>query len=448
MSPPPPPSLADVRQGLTEGVPAGHADDDGARRLWWAALAVLQDDLLASDCRQGVWLASPLPALHEPALLQHLHGWIWTPPGWGQLQPELPAADNGSGGEQAPLTLLPLHPDDGTDPLLMLISPQMQVALTLEGPANGRRLVVRFDPAVLATALQRLGQRLQHDNPGAAAALGRQLDRLGPLASPATTGESFWPRLAERLALAAPALTLVSAPDPDASNPQLQLLEALAHEVRTPLATIRTLVRSLLRRSDLPAQVQQRLDLIDAECSEQIDRFGLIFQAAERQREPAGHLRLARTDLGSLMLQLIPAWERLLARRQLTLSVQRPDPLPEVLSEPALLEKMLTGLMDRFSRSLRRGTRVQVDLQIVGERLKLRFGSGDGALADAAQPSPREPVGPVLSWDPTTGSLQLSPGATRDLFARLGGLYTERAGRTLTLYLPVAGPPAAAGGQC
>jgi len=139
LSPPTPPSLADVRQGLTAGVPAGHADDDGARRLWWAALAVLQDDLLASDCRQGVWLASPLPALHEPALLQHLHGWIWTPPGWGQLQPELPAADQASGGEQAPLTLLPLRPDDGTDPLLMLISPQMQVALTLEGPVNGRR---------------------------------------------------------------------------------------------------------------------------------------------------------------------------------------------------------------------------------------------------------------------------------------------------------------------
>jgi len=439
LTPPSPPSLAEVRQGLAEGVPAGIADEDGARRLWWAALAVLQDDLLSRGCREGVWLASPLPALHEPALLEHLHGWIWTPPGWGQLQPELPAADQGPAGAAPPLTLLPLHPEDGTDPLLMLISPQLQVALALEGPPGARRLLVRFEAPVLAKALQLLGQRLQHDNPGAATTLRHQLDHLGPLASPAGSGEGFWPRLAERLALAAPALTLVSAPDPDESSPQLQLLEALAHEVRTPLATIRTLVRSLLRRSDLPSQVQQRLDQIDAECSEQIDRFGLIFQAAERRRQPVGDLRLARTDLGSLLLQLIPAWERLLARRQLTLAVQRPDPMPEVLSEPALLEKMLTGLMDRFSRSLRRGTRVQVDLQVTGDRLKLRFGSGDGAAADTTLPPPREPVGPVLSWDPTTGSLQLSPGATRDLFARLGGLYTERAGRTLTLYLPVAG---------
>ena len=68
MTPPSPPSLAEVRQGLAEGVPAGIADEDGARRLWWAALAVLQDDLLSRGCGEGVWLASPLPALHEPAL--------------------------------------------------------------------------------------------------------------------------------------------------------------------------------------------------------------------------------------------------------------------------------------------------------------------------------------------------------------------------------------------
>ena len=41
-----------------------------------------------------------------------------------------------------------------------------------------------------------------------------------------------------------------------------------------PLATIRTLIRSLIRRSDLPDLVQQRLRQIDSECNEQIDRFG------------------------------------------------------------------------------------------------------------------------------------------------------------------------------
>ena len=44
----------------------------------------------------------------------------------------------------------------------------------------------------------------------------------------------------------------------------------------------------------------------------------------------------------------------------------------------------------------------------------------------------------MLTWDPGTGSLQLSPQATQQLFASLGGRFTERRGNSLTLYLPIA----------
>ncbi|PZO49148.1 MAG: histidine kinase, partial [Phormidesmis priestleyi] len=55
----------------------------------------------------------------------------------------------------------------------------------------------------------------------------------------------------------------------------------MAHEIRTPLTTIRTYTRSLLKRKDLDAQVIQRLNSIDRECTQQIDRFSLIFRAVE-----------------------------------------------------------------------------------------------------------------------------------------------------------------------
>ena len=48
-----------------------------------------------------------------------------------------------------------------------------------------------------------------------------------------------------------------------------------------------------------------RLRQIDAECSEQIDRFGLIFHAAELPRQPAD-AALARTDLA----QIFAPWNR------------------------------------------------------------------------------------------------------------------------------------------
>lgn len=73
-------SLAVLQARLSQGVPPGRSDDDTVRRQWWAALATLQDDfLLPLQPLRGVWLASPLPALYEPALLEQLQGWVWAP---------------------------------------------------------------------------------------------------------------------------------------------------------------------------------------------------------------------------------------------------------------------------------------------------------------------------------------------------------------------------------
>ncbi|MBM5828062.1 MAG: sensor histidine kinase, partial [Cyanobacteria bacterium M_surface_7_m2_040] len=55
----------------------------------------------------------------------------------------------------------------------------------------------------------------------------------------------------------------------------------------------------------------------------------------------------------------------------------------------------------------------------------------------AESDQPRELLGPVLSWNPTTGSLQLSRQATQQLFEQLGGRLTERSGNGLTVFFPV-----------
>jgi signal transduction histidine kinase len=447
-------SLEQLRQRLAEGVPAGSSDDDSVRRQWWAALATLQDDfLLPLGAQQGVWLASPLPALHEPALLQQLQGWVWAPAELGDLlqagSPLLPpgvstAPARAAGGFQR----LPLLEADGTDPLLLVLTPRLQVAMALLGDPGHRRLVVRFDPPTLSAALSLLDERLQHTDPEQGQRLRQAIQALGPLQSDEQLAQRFWPRLAERLAAMAPSLTLqplvhrsTVADATTASGPssELALLEALTHEVRTPLATIRTLIRSLLRRSDLPELVRQRLQQIDGECSEQIDRFGLIFLAAELQREPpTGDQALARTDLARLLAQLEPAWRRQLLRRSLALELACSPELPLVLSDPARLETVLGGLVDRFSRGLPAGAVVRLSLQPAGARLKLRFSASAAVLVEPGEAAAAERVGPVLSWNPGTGSLQLSRQATQRLFHSLGGRLAERAGNDLTVFFPVA----------
>jgi len=466
-------TLQDLRRDLGEGMPPGRSDDDGVRRQWWAALATLQDDLLTgADPPRGIWLAAPLPALYAPELLQGLRGWVWAPEQIGSLLPTPPMLPGEAAAERGVtlpgLQRLALRDDDGTDPLLIVITPAVQVALAIEGTAGARRLLVRFDAPALSAALQRLDLRLQEDEPAQAPRLRASLQALGPLHNDPELAMRFWPRLAERLAAMAPSVTLqplVRAPDAAGRNPdpgeetaavagleaaaqaELALLEALTHEVRTPLATIRTLIRSLLRRRDLPPVVRQRLEQIDGECSEQIDRFGLIFLAAELQRQPAWNqplsaMELARTDLSQLLLQLEALWQRQLARRDLALTLAIDPDLPPVLSDPTRLETMLGGLIDRFSRSLPSGSHVLVSLQPAGSRLKLQLSSGDPRRGQgeraAGTSAASDLVGPVLSWNPGTGSLQLSHQATQQLFHRLGGRLTERGDSSLTVFFPVA----------
>ena len=463
-------SLEALRRRLAEGVQPGGGDDDAVRRQWWAALATLQEEfLLPLHPLQGVWLAAPLPALYEPALLQQLQGWVWAPPELGGLlaapAPQLPgrAAAGAAGAVAGGFERLPLQAADGTDPLLLVVTPRVQVALALAGGPQARQLLVRFDPATLSAALALLDERLQASDPAQGQRLRQALRALGPLQSDERQAQRFWPLLAQRLAAMAPSLTLQplvhrheAAAEARSGSPssELALLEALTHEVRTPLATIRTLIRSLLRRSDLSDLVRRRLRQIDGECSEQIDRFGLIFLAAELQRQPAAReaSALARTDLSSLLTALEPAWQQQLQRRSLSLVLQIAADLPPVLSDPSRLETVLGGLVDRFSRGLPAGSAVQLSLQPAGARLKLRLSASVTDLAGLdAEPS-RDPdpgrdrqrlgaserVGPVLSWNPETGSLQLSRQATQRLFHSLGGRLAERAGNDLTVFFPVA----------
>ncbi len=467
--------LQSIHQRMADGVSAGGSDDSTARRMWWAALETLQETLLNNDkAPSGVWLAAPLPALYSPQLLNSLQGWVWAPkalgaltsPSTSLLPPDLLRPNLNHGGKNndahpASFRQLPLHEEDSHDPLLVVITSQMQVALALHGNQNQRQLLMRSEPETLSAVLGIIEQRLHCDSPEQALALHRALEALGPLESSSAFGQTFWPSLAERLAGMAPTVTLkasLSAPlnsthqkrkEHEAkelgsvaskADEELSLLEAIAHEVRTPLATIRTLIRSLLRRNDIPETALNRLRLIDTECSEQIDRFGLIFQAAELQRQPESPSVLAQTDLGSMINHLTPSWEQQLQRRGIELNLLIASSLPSVLSDPSRLEPMLGGLVDRCSRGLPSGSQLVLTLQPAGARLKLQLHGqspaerGEGGMS----PEPIAQLGPVLSWNPDTGSLQLSQTATRRLLARLGGRLTQRRDRGLTVFFPLA----------
>ena len=444
-----------LQKRMAQGVPQTSCSESAVRRMWWAALDTLQSDiLLPMNLNRGLWLSSPLPALYEPKLLNKFQGWVWAPkdllnltnPSIGILPPSQ-SVSRDIKSDSLPYERLTLLEEDGNDPLLIVITPEIQIALALEGKSQERKLLMRSDPETLSDLLTLLDNRLNSENIEQANNLRNALGEMGQLKTNDDLSKVFWPLLSQRLADNAPSLNIQTMPDniiidnkSNSNNSEISLLEALTHEIRTPLATIRTLIRSLLKKQDLSRIVENRLRQIDIECTEQIDRFGLIFNAVELERNKPEQTNLALTDLGKMLTILSPVWSNQLERKGLKLILDITPDLPKVLSDSEGLELMLTGLIDRNTRGLQSGGELTLKLRPAGHRLKLQILTqlAISKNLEVSENVSNEEIGPVLSWNPATGNLQLSQAATQRLLKSLGGRLTNRRDSGITIFFPIS----------
>lgn len=261
-------------------------------------------------------------------------------------------------------------------------------------------------------------------------------------------------KISSKSAALASETTVMDNPNPTA---EVELLQAIAHEVRTPLATIRTLTRLLLKRPDLPLEVvRKRLEMIDQECTTQIDRFNLIFRAVELEIEQARQssrgyrdgkpLPLTAMSLGEVFQISLPRWQKQASQRNQTLEVILPQKLPTVISDPTMLDQVLTGVIENFTRTLPDGSHIQVGVRLAGHQLKLQLESqpgnqGNSSFAVSPQ-SPLKSIGPLLMFQPETGCLSLNMAVTKNLFQALGGKLVVKQrpqqGNVMTIYLPLS----------
>jgi signal transduction histidine kinase len=226
-------------------------------------------------------------------------------------------------------------------------------------------------------------------------------------------------------------------PSPN-TPPELELLQALTHEIRTPLTTIRTMTRLLLKRAKLTPEMTKCLEVIEQECNDQIDRMELIFRAAELETTPhqENSVQLVSTSLEQVFQVSIPRWQKQAKRRNVHLDFVLPKKLPQVVSDPSMLDQMLTGLIEKFTRSVSAGGGVRVEVATAGHQLKLQFCSQSNCPTN-----PLKALGQLLMFQPETGSLCLSLNVTKNLFNILGGKLIVRhhpqQGEVMTVYLPL-----------
>ncbi|MBO8219918.1 sensor histidine kinase [Prochlorococcus marinus] len=446
-------TIKKIQDLLIKGFQTINVDDDTSRRMWWASLEVIQKEFLSQNCQQGgIWVASPLPALNDKKFFNQLHGWLWSPEGFPYFQ-----KDNAGflpGNNQAKVKkdfdfisnykVLNLSQKDGYEPFLMIITPNFQCILSIVGEKDKKILLMKCDEESLKISIELMHAKLKQENYEEGVKFRNAINNLGNLNINNHFEKNFWPILSAKLANLGPNHNIKNSERNDKKNVQIteaKLLSAISHEVRTPLATIRTLISSTLKKYNMDESMRNRLIQIDNECNEQIDRFGLIFNAAELVSNEVPSLNnLAKINLAEIFKKLAPVWNQQLNRRGISLKIDIPSQLPQILSDSEKLELMLRGLIDKNTRGLKEGSTLILELRPAGQKLKLQLKVQklDNKKKERPRREDGSDLGPVLNWNPQTGSLQLSQNATQKLLASLGGHVTQRRDTGLTVFFPIS----------
>ena len=446
-------TIKKIQDLLLQGFHSKEVDDDTSRRMWWASLEVIQKEFLSKNYKQGgIWVASPLPALNDKKFFNQLHGWLWSPEGFPYFQKDNPVflpVNNSAKIKKnfdfiSNYKVLNLSKKDGYEPFLMIINPNFQCILSIVGEKDKKILLMKCDAESLKIAIELMHAKLNQENYEEGAKFRDAINNLGNLNFNNQFEKTFWPILSSKLAEMVPNRNIQDSVKDDKQNVQIteaKLLSAISHEVRTPLATIRTLISSTLKKYNMDESMRNRLIQIDNECNEQIDRFGLIFNAAELVSNELPSLNnLAKINLAEIFRKLTPAWNKQLNRRGISLKIDIPNQLPQILSDSQKLELMLRGLIDKNTRGLKEGSTLILELRPAGQKLKLQLKVQklDSKKKEIQKKDNSSDLGPVLNWNPQTGSLQLSQNATQKLLASLGGHVTHRRDTGLTVFFPIS----------
>ncbi|GAC1461683.1 MAG: HAMP domain-containing sensor histidine kinase [Chamaesiphon sp.] len=450
-----------------------------AAREWRSAIAALEDLLVACaavnqpDGDLGLVLAGPVPILSHQKVISHFQTGIFTADSLNakalkpfQLPPATPTSTDAYATFE--LSLLPTDPL-AAEQFCFVSTSTFSLVMVLGDDLSGTpAFQFSFDPVDTEQAWRSLRARVLLASPHQLSHLEALVKQFEPIAPDYQTVMQFSRQMLKHLPEEVRGKESVDSSSrqdgpidevtqnsvntrPSAfvqtqNCPDVELLQALTHEIRTPLTTIRTLTRLLLKRRDLASDISKRLEIIDRECTEQINRMELIFRAVELATSEfkQAPVHLAPTSLTQLLQQSIPHWQKQASRRNVTLEVLLPQKLPTVVSNPVMLDQVLTGLLETFTRSLPAGGHIQVQVTRAGNQLKLQLQSqshpnqtGKSTNTDSEPKS----IGQLLMFQPETGNLSLNLNVTKNLFEVLGGKLIVRQrpqqGEVLTIFLPL-----------
>lgn len=164
-------------------------------------------------------------------------------------------------------------------------------------------------------------------------------------------------------------------PIEESRKKQNEFIAAASHELRAPLAVIRS---SVCAMASVPWRREQFVNNIDKECSRMASLVNdmLLLASADTGRWT---LRPERLDMDTLLISIYERFQPLYRDKGVELILELPeDPLPELSGDEKRLEQALSILLDNALRYTPNG--LQVRLTAAVTRDKRRFSGGKRCL--------------------------------------------------------------------
>jgi len=154
----------------------------------------------------------------------------------------------------------------------------------------------------------------------------------------------------------------------EANELRTALLRAVSHDLRTPLASIKAAVTSLLQR-DVAWSGEATTEFLET-IDQEADRLNrLVGNLLDMSRLEAGVLSVRTRPVG--LEEVVAAALTSLPDRGRGVVVDVPDTLPAVVVDPALLERAVANLVANAAAHSPSGRGVRVEAREVGERVDL-----------------------------------------------------------------------------
>jgi len=224
----------------------------------------------------------------------------------------------------------------------------------------------------------------------------------------------------------------------EANTLRTALLRAVSHDLRTPLASIKASVTSLLQRDVVWSPVEERefLDTIDEEA-DRLDR--VVGNLLDASRLEAGALQPSNQAVA--LDEVVSSALASISGLRAAVEIDVPTTLPLVSGDPALLERAIANIVANADRVTTPPGVVRVRASHLGQEVQLRVidsGPGIAGHQKAQLFQPFQRLGDRTAGEGVGLGLAVAKGATEAMGGDLASEDTPGGGLTMVITLRAA----------